>query len=326
LTEMWLLMYNRARFGSESNMHSIMRTSPAIGARSKSASVAFVLLVAIFLAANDMQAAVFFAGNTEIVTGSSGLAFDGAGNLYSSNPGAGTISETSPSGNVSTFAAGLNNPTALAFDSGGNLYVANTGDSTIGKIDSSGNVSVFASGFAFGGPPELAGDNAGNIYANERKALDEFNSSGNKSTILGPSLNFVEGMAVNSLGQLFVGLANADSILSPGGSTLNTAVNNYPAPFNADIHMATLQDGPLQLAFDANDDLFVLFGGMLENDNRTTVPDVLIEFGANGQNSVVGTGVGTYFALEPAPEPGVIGLFALGGLLVGFRRCKARSV
>jgi len=28
----------------------------------------------------------------------------------------------------------------------------------------------------------------------------------------------------------------------------------------------------------------------------------------------------------PAPEPGVIGLFALGGLLVAFQRRKARSV
>jgi DNA-binding beta-propeller fold protein YncE len=312
---------------SELNMPPFMKTPPAIAAPSKSAGFTFVLLVAIFLAAQNNHAATFYAGNTEIVTGSSGLAFDGAGNLYSANPGAGTISETSPSGNASTFASGLNNPTALTFDSGGNLYVANTGDNTIAKIDSSGNASVFASGFAFDGPPELASDSSGNIYANERHVLDKFDSSGNKSTIYGPSLNFIEGMAVNTAGQLFVGLANADSILSPSGSSLNTDINNYPSPFNADVRMAAFDDGPLQLAFDANGNLFVLFGEMLESDNRTTIPDVLIEFGANGQNSVVGTEVGgTYFALEPAPEPGVLGLFALGGLLVGFRRFKARSV
>ena len=304
-----------------------MKTSPVFVGFAKSISFTCVLLASVLLAAGDGQAATFYAGNTEIVTGSSGLAFDGAGNLYSANPGAGTISETTPLGNVSTFAMGLNNPTALAFDPSGNLYVANTGDNTISKIDSSGNVSVFASGFVFGGPPELASDSAGNIYANEPKALDKFDSSGNKTTMYGPSLNFVEGMAVNTAGQLFVGLANADSILSPSGSSLNTEINDYPSPFNADVRMAADVDGPLQLAFDANGNLFVLFSEMLESGVRTPVPDVLIEFGANGQNSVIGTDVGgNYFALEPAPEPGVLGLFAVGGLLVGFRRFKARSV
>jgi hypothetical protein len=304
-----------------------MKTPSALAVLFKAVFFTFALLTFVLFAAQNNHAATFYAGNTEIVTGSSGLAFDGAGNLYSANPGAGTISKISPSGNVSTFALGLNNPTALAFDPSGNLYVANTGDNTIGKIDSSGNASVFASGFTFGGPPELASDNAGNIYANEPKALDKFDSSGNKaaSDSFGP--NFVEGMAFNAAGQLFVGLANADSILSPSGSSLNTEINNYPAPFNVDVRMAALEDGPGQLAFDANGNLFVLFGEMLESGVRTPVPDVLIEFGANGQNSVVGTEVGgTYFALEPAPEPGVLGLFALGGLLVGFRRFKARSV
>ncbi len=304
-----------------------MKTPSALAVFSKSASFIFVLLASVFLAAKDTQAATFYAGNTEIVTGSSGLAFDGAGNLYSANPGAGTISKTTPSGNVSTFAFGLNNPTALTFDPSGNLYVANTGDKTIGKIDSSGNGSVFASGFAFGDGPYLASDSAGNVYANESKSLDKFDSLGNESTPMGPGFNFIEGMAVNGAGQLFVGLANGDSILSPGGGSLNTTADFYPAPFNADVRYAFYQDGPGQLAFDVNGNLFVLFVSMLESDNRTVVPDVLVEFGANGQNSVVGTDVGgTYFALQAAPEPGVLGLFALGGLLFGFRRLKARAV
>ena len=220
----------------------------------------------------------------------------------------------------------MNNPTALTFDPNGNLYVANTGDNTITKIDSGRTASIFASGIAFGGGPHLASDNAGNVYANESKAIDEFDPSGNESAGYSFGPNFVEGFAFNASGQLFVGLANADTIISLGGSSLNTAANNYPAPFNADVHIASLEDGPGQLAFDANGNLFVLFGSMLENDNKTAVSDVLIEFGADGENSVVGTDVGgTYFALEPAPEPGVIGLFALGGLLVAFQRRKARS-
>jgi hypothetical protein len=307
-----------------------MKTPRAFAVSSTTVSLACAFWACVLLTAKDGQASTFYAGNTEIVTGSSGLAFDGAGNLYAANPNAGTISETSPSGNVSTFASGLNNPTALAFDSSGNLYVANTGDNTIGKIDSSGNASVFALGFAFGDGPHLAGDNAGNIYANEPKALDKFDSSGNKSAVFGPSLNFVEGMAVGSDGGLYVGLANAGSIISPTGG-LNTTAKNYPAPFTevdgvGGMSPQPYEDSPASLGFDANGNLFALFSGLMESDQKTVVPDVLIEFGANGEDSVIGTDVGgTYFALEPAPEPGVLGLFASGGLLVAFQRRKVRS-
>ena len=77
------------------------------------------------------------------------LAFDGSGNLFVSNGGAGyyngTIERFNPSGVGSVFASGLNDPYGLAFDSSGSLYAVNSGENTILKYNSSGAASVFAS-------------------------------------------------------------------------------------------------------------------------------------------------------------------------------------
>ena len=57
----------------------------------------------------------------------SGLAFDGAGNLYVSDGGTKSILKVTPGKVVSTFATGFNNPLGMVFDSSGNLYVADSG-------------------------------------------------------------------------------------------------------------------------------------------------------------------------------------------------------
>jgi len=81
-----------------------------------------------------------------------GLAFDGAGNLYAANYGNNTIERFTPGGVGSVFAStGLIKPEGLAFDRAGNLYVANVGSysgqrnhSFIEKFTPDGIGSVFA--------------------------------------------------------------------------------------------------------------------------------------------------------------------------------------
>ena len=63
-----------------------------------------------------------------------GVAVDAAGNLYVVNEGAGTVSEVTPAGAVSTFASGFTQPLGLAFDAAGNLYVADVGANTVSKV------------------------------------------------------------------------------------------------------------------------------------------------------------------------------------------------
>ena len=94
------------------------------------------------------------------------LTIDGAGNLYVTNFGNGTIAKISSAGSVSTFASGLNGPTGITIDANSNIYVStnnNMNVSTIYKITPSGAVNSFANitGYVYG----LTIDNSGNLYA-----------------------------------------------------------------------------------------------------------------------------------------------------------------
>jgi len=91
--------------------------------------------------------------------GPSGIAVNGAGNLFVTDSGSGTIRTITSAGVVNTLAglAGTNgsadgagsnarfdNPGGIALDSTGNLFVVDTGNSTIRKITSAGMVSTIA--------------------------------------------------------------------------------------------------------------------------------------------------------------------------------------
>ena len=265
-------------------------------------------------------------GNTSIfasgLNGPEGLAFDGAGNLYVANAGDGTISEINSVGTVSTFTSGLNGPAALAFDSGGNLCVASPGDQTILKINQSQNTSVFATGMAFN--PDgayLAADNAGNIYANTTHSVEKFDSNGNRSTVTS-GFNFIEGMAIDGAGNLYLALQNAGGVGCFGRTgSLLTSLNDYPAPYNNDHFAAGYDNTPCDLAFDANGNLYATFSNMVyDGADGTTVhvSDVLLEFDANGDNHVVATDIGgTYIAVQSAPVQSVPepGIWTLAGAL-----------
>ena len=245
-----------------------------------------------------------------------GLTFDGAGNLYAADSGDGTISQINSAGTVSTFASGLNGPKALAFDSNGNLCVAMPGSQTIWKINSSGNASAFASGIAFDHDGAyLAADNAGNIYANTTRTVESFDSSGHESQVYG-AVEYVEGMALNGAGNLYIAFQNSGFISGNGG--LLTGVASYPAPYNNDVHIAAFEDTPCALAFDANGNLYATFSNMVYDGSGGTVVDVndvLVEFGVNGDNNVVATDIGgTYIAVQSVPEPGI---WTFAGGLVG---------
>jgi subtilisin-like proprotein convertase family protein/sugar lactone lactonase YvrE len=131
------------------------------------------------------------------------------------------VSEYDANGNGSTFASTLNgvtNPTAAAFDSSGNLYVADYAYSTVEKYSPPNtNGTVFI--------PDTSGLN--NPYALA------FDSAGNL---------YVANYASGGIG---IGGVNDGTIMkfSPGGVLLST--------------FATGLNGPLALAFDASNNLYV---------------------------------------------------------------------
>lgn len=88
----------------------------------------------------------------------SGLAVDGAGNLFVADAADGRILRTDAKTSVqSTAASGLNQPGALAFDASGNLYVAEQGMSRIVAFAQAGaaqsNITISPASGTFGNAP-----------------------------------------------------------------------------------------------------------------------------------------------------------------------------
>lgn len=116
------------------------------------------------------------------------------------------ILEITPSGNVTTFASGFNQPTGLAFNGNGDLFVANE-NGTISQVTPTGNVSTFATGFSgfLGGPSGLAFDGSGNLYVanTNNNVIYKVTPAGNV-TAFASGFNVPFGLAFNSSGDLFV--------------------------------------------------------------------------------------------------------------------------
>jgi hypothetical protein len=131
--------------------------------------------------------------------GVSGLAVDGAGNVFVADLFNNLIRKITPAGLVSTFAgsgvagsadglgkaASFNNPSGVATDAAGNVYVTDTGNLLIRKIRPGGKVTTFdyksntitldggfgPRPFVFSGPVAIAVDATGNnIYISDQFA------------------------------------------------------------------------------------------------------------------------------------------------------------
>lgn len=97
--------------------------------------------VLIFLFGNCVFAqtvSTYFSDPSTTITDA--ITFDASGNLYGSDFFGDSVYKATPTGNLTTFVSGLENPNGLAFDSEGNLYVVEYSGGKIHKYDSAGTL------------------------------------------------------------------------------------------------------------------------------------------------------------------------------------------
>ena len=177
-----------------------------------------------------------------------GVALDGAGNLYITDRVNHRIRKVDAAGVISTVAgagrggyrgdggpavaAQLNYPTGVALDGAGNLYIADWGNDRIRKVDSAGVISTVAGGGSGGDggpataallnlPGDVALDGAGNLYIADtlNNRIRKVDAAGVISTVAGDGtrgyggdggpataaqLTFPYGVAPDGSGNLYI--------------------------------------------------------------------------------------------------------------------------
>jgi serine/threonine-protein kinase len=162
----------------------------------------------------------------------SALTVDAFGNVYIADTGNNRIRKVTPTGTVSDFSTGLNQPRGITIDSSGNFYVADTGSNTVKKITAAGVVSLVAGSGGAGGFSEGSGASA--------------------------KFNAPTGIAVDKNGVLFVTDSGNNRIrqITTAGIVSTFAGNGTAASGDGSGSNATFNN-PKGIAFGPNGSLYV---------------------------------------------------------------------
>ncbi len=241
------------------------------------------------------------------------VAVDGSGNAYVADTGNFTIRKITPAGTVTTLAgsagqagsvegtgaaARFDAPFGLAIDGAGDLFVADTRNEIIRKVTAAGVVTTVAGTAGFAGAADGTGTDA----------------------------RFREptGLRAASNGDLLVADSQNYTVrrVTPAG-VVTTAAGAAPAPGSADgTGAAAAFFTPEHVVGDALGNLFVTDTYNSTIRQITPSGEVTTLAGLAGvTGSADGTGAAARFTL-----PNVIGMDALGNLLVGDGTCTLRKV
>ena len=209
-----------------------------------------------------------------------GIAVDGTGNVYIADSGNNVIRKVATSGTITTFAgngtpgysgdngpataAELNNPYGLALDTAGNLYIADWNNFVIRKVIASGTISTIAGN----GTPGSSGDNGPATSA---------------------ELDYPEGLAVDSAGDLYIADWGGNRVrLVSSGGTITTFAGNGNAGFGGDGGPAASAEvnGPSGVALDSAGNVYVADSGNYRL--RKVIGGTITTFAGNGYENYSG--------------------------------------
>jgi streptogramin lyase len=175
-----------------------------------------------------------------------GVAVDGVGNVYITDPGNTTIEEWAAASGTFTnlVSAGLDYPQGVAVDAAGNVYIADSNLYAIKEwLAASGTVTTLVSS-GLGFPNGVAVDGAGNVYVADygNNAIEEWSPASGAFTTLVSSnsltpLNGPQDVAVDGAGNVYMSDSGNNAIeeWSPASGMFTTLVssglfgpNGYP--------------------------------------------------------------------------------------------------
>jgi hypothetical protein len=202
------------------------------------------------------------------LTAPTGVAVDGAGDLYIGDSGhiveIPFINDALAPKQQTTLLTGLGSHLNLATDGAGDVYVADMDNKQIVKISNpqiglllqGQGVNTIGAGVTFTGPSAIATDNLGNVWVADGTKLWELTPSGGSNEITSSLSAPVTGLAVDPSGSVFVaestGLWWIPYEASSGGLNVNGAVQVA----------ATLGSGsvPVSVALDGMENAYATYG------------------------------------------------------------------
>ncbi len=245
-----------------------------------------------------------------------GLAVDGAGNIYASDPDAGQIIKITPAGTaspvtVSGLSTPLNAPQGVGVDRMGNVYIADSGNNRIVEVTTAGVSSVvqvqgLASPTTIGFPFGVSIDAGGNIYI-----PDWDNARVVKVDVAAASLNFKDTIQ----GSISADSPKTATVLNLGNQPLVfSASPSYTADFIEDAADTNPCTSATSLAPGTGCDIAVKFTpqsvGSLGTDITVTNNALNID-GSSEPVSVSGTGLtagdSTSTVVLAGPSPATYG-------------------
>jgi len=251
-------------------------------------------------------------GNVQVLRPDGSLAIVVKGGMYSPSVGDG-----GPATNAS-----VTEPYGVAVDQWGNLYIADSGNARIRKVGINGIITTIAgtgvesysgdggpaTNAALNWPANIVVDAAGNVFFTDEynQRVRKIDLNGTISTVAGGGTNYPGdggsaldvgfpypvGVAVDSIGNLFIGArfgnrvhrVGADGVIWTVAGGSNTALGDGGAGTNATLSV------PTQLAIDRFDNLFIADTG--HGRIRKLTPDGIISTVAGNGNNESDTGDG----------------------------------